>query len=544
MARLVDLVRDKVPKINPDIGRGYVIKELSNGEEYILSVLKSAAASFPPEVEFVGITSVPTKEAFDVFMKQTRAGRNGGNKLTYEYNRSDIYLIKALFRFKGELVEPVYIGLPYVRDGGLMRINGTTYSVVPQLADIAISVTSSEIYCPLTRDKLKFFRLIHTFRFNGINTIGYCVYSNLYRDSKRKQTKASKTVDMQTGLIHYLLTRYGLNKTFERLGVLNYTYGFDDGEKEKYYAKGWNVFETSGKIPKSVNKDLTPTKLWFAFPKEDFNEPLIRDIMASVFYIVDHFPNRIDELTIDDSGRWLILLAHAIFANNEKETKLLELVTNHINSISYYVDAKSREWLSMDGLPNIETIYDLMEEMILTYTKRKLEAEKNSTSMYGKHLLIKRRIYSDIVSHIFYFVYSIQQKKRVRGDQFSKADLESELRKHMNSRIIMALNRSTHPEVEPVSCSGAYMLNRVTTRLVLQTASTKKNKSAKVLFDAFLMGLDVSIAECGTMLAPSKSESTGRGQLNIFTEVDPITGKLIQKEHLKYITVPTQEMLK
>lgn len=542
--RIVDLVREKAPKINANIARGYVVNELANGEEYILSVLKSASASFPPEIEFVGISPVSTKEAVEVLMNQTRAGRNGGNKLAYEYKRSDIYLIKILFRFKGELVEPVYIGLPFVRDGGLMKINGATYSVVPQLADIAISVTASEIYCPLTRDKLKFFRLTHSFRFNGLTTIGYCVYSNLYRDSKRKLTKSAKTVNMQTGLIHYLLSKYGLNNTFDKLGLSNYVYGFDDEAKESYYTKGWNVFEASGTLPKGSDNNLVPTKLWFAFPKDNFNEPIVRDTMASIYYILDHFPDRMTEIELDNPDRWLLLLAHAIFANGEKEAKLLELVSNHVNSISYYVDAKSKEWLAMGGLSEVNDIYDLMINMVLTYSRRKLDAEKNSTSMYGKHLLVKRRIYSDIVSHIFYLVYSIQQKKRNRGDAFSKQDLEIELKKHLNTRLILRLNRADHPEVEPVSCPGAYMPYRVTTRVVLQSSNAKSKKSAKVVFDSFLMGLDVSIAECGTMLAPSKSEMTGRGQLNVFTEVEPSTGKLIQKEHLKYITVPTQEMLK
>jgi hypothetical protein len=58
------------------------------------------------------------------------------------------------------------------------------------------------------------------------------------------------------------------------------------------------------------------------------------------------------------------------------------------------------------------------------------------------------------------------------------------------------------------------------------------------------MGNDVSIAECGMMLAPTKGEATGRGQFNLFTKVEARTGKILQKEHLRHITDPTQELLK
>ena len=541
--RLIDLVREKTPKFNPDIARGYASKEMAEGEEYVKAVLKAASASLPEEIEYVGPGTITTKEALEILMGENRGGKNG-NRQSYEYARSNIYLMKCLFRYKGELVAPQYIGLPFVTDGALMKITGSTYSVAPQLADIAVSVTSSEIFVPVTRDKLKYHRNTHPIRFNGMTTIGNVVWSNLYRDSKRDTSNMNKTVVMNTAVVHYLLAKFGLTETARRMSVDDYTVGDSDEERVKYMSQGYLVYESSRQPPRGLKQQTDPTKLWFAFHPDQHNDAISRDFIASFYYIVDHFPDRITINELDNPVRWLVLLAHAVFANGEKETKLLELVRNHINSIEHYVDAKSREWFELDGIGHVEDIYDLMVEIANSYTRRRLDAAKTSTSMYNKYLLVNRKVYSDIVSGIFKCIYKLQQKVRSRGDQFSRSELETELKNHLNSRRILRLNQAVHPEVEPVSCPGAYMAYKVTTRLVLQSNVTNSSKAAKTIFDPFTMGNDVSIAECGMMLAPTKGEATGRGQFNLFTKVEARTGKILQKEHLRHITDPTQELLK
>ena len=545
--RLIDLVREKTPKFNPDIARGYASKEIAQGEEYVKAVLKAASLSLPDEIEYVGPGSITTKEAFEVMLGENRGGRNSANRQSYEYARSNIYLMKCLFRYKGELVDPQYIGLPFLLDGALMKITGSNYSVAPQLSDVAVSVTSSEIFVPVTRDKLKFYRITHAIRYNGLTTIGHVIWSNLYRDSRRDSSSLNKTVVINTAVVHYLLAKFGLTETARKMGVSEFVVGDSEEERVKYMSAKWQVFESSKQIPRGLKYQTDPTKIWFAFNPVHFNaqnEAVNRDFIAAFYYIVDHFPDRITINELDNPVRWLVLLAHAVFANGEKETKLLELVRNHINSIEHYVDAKSREWFELDGIGHVEDIYDLMIEIANSYTRRRIEAAKTSTSMYNKYLLVNRRVYSDIVSGIFKCIYKLQQKVRSRGDLFSRTELETELKNHLNSRRILQLNQAKHPEVEPVSCPGAYMAYKVTTRLVLQSNVSNSSKAVKTIFDPFTMGNDVSIAECGMMLAPTKGEATGRGQFNLFTAVEPRTGKVLQKEYLRYITDPTQELLK
>lgn len=539
--RLIDLVREQAPKFNDDVARGFVTKELDKGEEYVKLVLLAASSSLPPEIEYVGPGNISTKEQFEVLLRENRAGRMGGSRESFEYARTSVYLMKCYYRFKGELIEQ-YVGLPFVEQGGILYIRGSVYSASPQLADIAMSVTSSEIYVPVTRDKLKFFRSTHTIRFNGMTTIGYVIWCSLYRDSKRNTSASSKTVVMYTAVVHYLLSKYGLTETAQRMGVSPYIVGTDQEERVRLMSEGYQVFETSGHSPRGLKVKTDSTKIWFAFPAATYNDKVDRNFITSVYYVIDHFPHRMSINELDNPVRWLILLAHAIFANGEKESILLELIRNHANSIENYIDAKCREWLILDGLAHVENIYDLMIEVANSYTHRKLEAAKTSTSVYGKYLIVNRKIHEDVTSGIFKCVYKLQQLVREYGDRLSKKNVSDAMRKFMNSRIILQLNKAEHPEVEPVSCPGAYMTYKITSRVVLQSSMTGSSKAVKMTFDSFAMGTDVSIAECCTMLAPTKAEATGRGHLNFFVKVDA-TGRIVQKEHLKNVTIPTQQML-
>lgn len=294
--RLIDLVREVTPKFNPDIARGYASKEIAEGEDYVKAVLKAASVSLPDEIEYVGPGSITTKEAFEVLLGENRGGRNNANRQSYEYARSNIYLMKCLFRYKGELVDPQFIGLPFLTDGALMKITGSNYSVAPQLSDVAVSVTSSEIFVPVTRDKLKFHRSTHAIRVNGMTTIGHVIWSNLYRDSRRDTSSQNKTVVLNTAVVHYLLAKFGLSETARKMGVSKFTVGDDEDERVKHMSLGWHVIESSKQIPRGLKYQADSTRIWFAFDPEYYNvtnEAVNRDFVASFYYIVDHFPTEL-----------------------------------------------------------------------------------------------------------------------------------------------------------------------------------------------------------------------------------------------------------
>lgn len=514
MARLVDLVREAQPKYNPDIARGYASKEIKYGREYIQDVLKVAFAKLPKEVEYLGAASCDTKETFKALLNSS-----GKQNRFYEYAPTDTFLIKLLFKFKGVDLEPIYLALAYVKDGGIMRITGSRYCISPYLADIALSVTATEIFVPLTRDRVNFKRSTHQIKYNGLTVIGNVVWCNLYRDSKRSQAKSKKTVVMNTTVVHYLFAKYGFTETAKRMGIEGLIVDDDDAGKMEFADKGYHIFESGRPKVKGTRAVGLPTRIWVAIHPSNLNEQA-RDFITSFYYVVDHFPDKVMVADLDDPTRWLILLAHAIFANGAKEALLYELIQYHIDSIEDYVDDVAKQWLHKGGVDNINDIYDLMVEIATSYSRRRQEASRNSTSSYGKYLLVNRYVYHDVVRGIFWAKYQLQAAIRNKGDNLTAGDITKILKANINTKTITKLNQSSHPEVEPASTPGPYMALKLTNRVVLQTSMRNKSKGSKLTFKPATDSLDASLAQCHEPLSPTKSEGTGRGYISCYLRPD------------------------
>lgn len=525
------LVDEVTPKFNPDIARGYVRTQAATVDWYVDSVWKAAAESLPAGLTYNGCKSSTPEEAY----KETAAKRNGG--MRYEFSKSDIYMNQYNFSLHGVPIKPKFICLPFFRDGGLMKIMGSTYTIAPTLADRSISVTSRNIFVPLPRDKLLFHRMLHTFYENGRRTLGYVFWCKLYRDGNVKVAHAKKTVVLKTTIIHYLLARYGLAETIKRLDLPNMKRGLDEESKSYYRKKGYVIFESDRRKLTGYRGDAPPTLLWFAV-KPEAVDVQVRNFVASMFYIADHFPDRVQAEYLDHPGRWTLILAHSIFASRERETTLLELVTAHLNSVENYVDIVSKNWFKQDGL-NIATFYELLAEISKTYAQRSIHAAETSTSMYEKRFLVHRYVLSDIVDMIFRTVYALQTKFKNKGDAITVDDVEQVFRTKFVSRAIIKLNRSNHPEAESASNPTPCMAYSLTTRAVLQSNISTRSSE---IFDPFTMGLDASIAEVGNFLGASKSEPTGRRHLNVYTNVDP-SGNIIRNEKFRELLDLAQAQL-
>lgn len=531
---ITQLVKENTPGFNPSIARGHVTAQLRDVELYVDSILHSANKSMPEGLVFVQSRRCTPEEEY----RESSAKKNGG--MRYEFSRSDIYMVRYDFSYKGEMLKPVYIYLPFVHDGGLMKIMGSTYSVAPVLADRSISVTSRNIYVPVPRDKLLFQRATHIFRENGERRMGYVFWAKLYRDDKIKVSRAKKTVDMRCAIIHYLLAKFGLGQTMVRLGLPMMFYGVGYEGRDEYTGPEWTMYETDGIKPRGYKGNSGPTQLWLACKTKDVSVH-VHNFAAALFYIVDHFPERMDQVSLDAPGRWTRLLAHCIFASRERETVLLDLITAHQNSVEQYVDIVATNWFKQDGL-EIGDFYELLSEIFRTYPERAINSANNSTSMYDKRLLVHRYVLSDIVNMIFKTVYTLQTKAKsieAKGNQPTAADMEMVLKQKFSTRAIIKLNRSHHPEVESVSSPCQSMAYRLTTRAVLQSNISSQGGDC---FDAYTMGLDASIAEVANFYGASKAEPTGRGVLSLYLNVGP-TGNIIRNERFRTLIDETQAML-
>lgn len=537
MKRLTDLIREQIPKINPAIGAGYVHTQQDSFEPFIEGVINAVSRRFPPGIRFVECRRCTPEEEFK-FSTQKRYDAS-----TYEFAPSTIYLMRVDFSYQGIPLSPRYMYMPYLEYGDLMKLKGARYSAAGVLADRFISVTSDGIFVPLTSDRLNFSRLTHRFYEDGKRKVDYVIYSQIYHNKKTKPKGNAATVTMTTSVLHYLMCDYGMTATAELLGIKGLVAGTSRDQRAALQQEGYVFFESDGLKPKGFRDGVfTPSRLWLAVPRTELDEDIlherniIRGFMASFFYIVDHFPTRTVLEYLDSKDFWRILLGHAIFASRESDGTLLNLTQVHMETVNRYVDPLSSMWAKSTGL-DIDTFQDLLCHLMKNYTRQMIEAAEESSSMYGKSLMVHRFIFDDVVQMLFRLLYRLQPlfSRKVPSHQ----DVDSAFGKNFKSFEIMRLNRASHPEIESVSVASSCMAFRMTTRVVLQANAMGKKQES---FDPYVMGLHVSVAEVTNHLAITKTEPTGRGQINPYVQIED--GTVVRSAKFYELTEATQRLLR
>lgn len=537
MKTLQELIREEVPKINPDIAAGYVGTQQHTFEPFISGVVQAVSRRLPPSIEYHGCRRCTPEEEYRF------ATKNRYNSTTYEFAPSTFYLMRFDFSYQNQPLSPLYLYMPYLEAFDVMRIRGSKYSVCGVLADRFISVTNEGIFVPLTCDRLNFARLPHRFYENGKRKLDYVIYSSIYHNEKTKPTGSKATVTMKTCVLHYLLCEYGLAKTAQSLGIKTLVYGTTQAEKDRHRENGYVIFESDGLKPKGYRDgEYRPSKLWLGVKREEADADgeshahVIRGFVASFYYIVDHFPNRTVVEHLESIDFWRILLGHAIFADRIPEGTLLNQIQLHMDTLSRYVDSLSIMWASMSGLV-IEDFQDILIYLMKTYTKQMISSAESSASMYGKSLLVHRFIFDDIVQMLFRMLYGILPLFSKKSPTHSEVD--KAFRQTFKPFLINQLNREHHPEVESVSVASPCAAFRMTSRVVLQANAVGQKSST---FDPHVMGLDASIAEVCNYMAITKNEPTGRGQINVYANVQD--GNIVRSEEFRELLDHVQQYFK
>lgn len=508
---LFDHIHKNFPKFNTLVCEGLAVEHMRAVEKYIDRVWKCAAAGFPDDLKYVGYVRCSPTEEFMVAPVKKK------NKRLFEMARSDMYMVKYMFTFKGEPMKPRYMYLPFVRPGGIITIMGSTFAVSPVLADKAISVGVDNIFIPLNRDKLTFKRLIHRFVVNGEATTSYVVWSNIYHAQKNRRSisMSQHYIEMNATPVHYLFCKYGLTRTFAEFAGCHVVAGEQDITPEKYPESEWKICESNKIKPSTLkSKYYTPSRVKIAIRNEDYNLTTA-SMIASFFYIADHFPFRVRAVEVDDVNLWRILLGRITFTNDVSEGKLINDINAHLASLDGYIDGMVIEWLREDGV-YVEDIYGLFMHVLETISERLTQSGSSVSSMYGKRLTVLRYVLMDIIKAIFNFMFAMKPgtKKVV-----TQSEIVNAMNRFLKTRLIVRLNHQ-HGEISSISSPGDNKIFKITSNVVLQTntAGSKAHSGSNIDPSKFL---HASIAEVGSFLNLPKSNPTGMSRVNPHVNILP-----------------------
>lgn len=505
-SKLFALVEEVTPKFNTLVVDGLAVPQMRLVESYVDRIMKTAEADFPPSLRYLGCRRCTPQEEYAEVTKRLN------NQSTFELARSDLYMVKYFFSFEGEELEPRYMYLPFVGEAGIITIRGSVFSISPVLADKAISVGPDSIFIPLNRDKLTFERQIQHFYTNGERETVYVVWSQIHHLKKNAQKLANKSaVRGRTTLPHYLFAKYGVTRTFMEFTNSKVVVGTDETIIPSLYPpEKWIICSSTLMKPRGVrDKAYVASNVRLAILRKDYNLTTA-SLIGGFFYVVDHFPQRVEPEYIDETRLWMVLMGHLLFGSGGSEGKLAEDVAAHLRSLDGYLDSEAKAYLKDDGV-HCEDLYGLLMHIIETFSYRVTQSTSQVASMYDKRLMVLRYVLKDVTSAINTFMFKVNSfKKKI----LTKNDVVSLMRHTLKPTTAMGINRN-HGEVNSVSCPGDNKYFKVTSQIVLQTDSSGgRGKSKKTTASDPSKFLHASIAEVGSYNTMGKSEPTGRNKVN------------------------------
>lgn len=509
MSRLLrEVMAEATPPFNPLLASGIVAHQMKGAVAYIDDVWRCAAADWPEAVTYLGCVHCTPEERF-AFAAAKRHGR-----YQIEMARSDVTLVKYRIRYGDRILEP-HLYIPHVDKGGTLHLRGPCHTILPVLADMALSVTKNGVYMPFSRTKLTYERLSHSFFANGISSSAYVVWSAIHAYALKESGKNG----VYTTLSHYLFCKHGVKESFKLYAKAN------DGSDTpcqiqlvgpetptgQFDEKDYVVCTSNGIPPKAVRGKVarryyTASKVKLVVPRTHWNE-FTANLVAGFFYMVDNYPDRLSVEYCDEVRVWRTLLGLIIFRDDQREGKVYENVMVHMDSLDAYVDTIVKKNLSEVGI-YVDTTYEFFAYIIEYISEWIMSA--NLSSMYGKRLVTLRYVMSDIVESIFKFTFRIKNDNR---RQLNERRLALAVSKFIKPELIFKLTRG-HGEVSVVSSPGDNTMHRFHGALVLQSSATGRGPKSKPTQGDPSKLLDASIAEVASYPNLPKSDPSGRERIN------------------------------
>lgn len=522
---LIDERLAVAPKFNERICEGIAVHDIGNAMRYIDDTAKSAAVGFPRQIEYCGIRRMTPEEHH-----RETYGQKDKKKRTFALATSDLYPVEMRFSYdagngspKQYIKRMVY--LPYVGQGGILRISGSYRVIHPVLADTVFTATATDLFVILARARFTLERNDYVIVENGRRISSYYVFGKIHNGQAKTGGDDTLPRRAVTTTGHYLFCKEGVTGAFLRY------YGV---HVEVMHAKDAERFENSGthtvftsQYYKTRQRPVDeafkrygyePTDLAIVIPNNELERADCRVLVTSFFYIVDNYPQRMRLRDVDNIDGWRIILGLIVHRQIEPEGRILTKMDKHIRSLDKYVDEVSRELLRQEGVV-VNDLYELFTNLNETISERQNAADPGN--MWGKYLLVNRYALSGIIEAIFKLAWAL--------DTDAEAGLLSlERAKQIISQKLTA-RAFTHKLVEHGEFSSVqypgdcYLLKH--TCVAVRQANAKNpmggGKGRKQIpTDDAAYQLHESIAECGSMTNYNKSSPDGRTRINPMAMTD------------------------
>lgn len=535
---LIKRISNVTPKFNPSIANGLATEHMmhvnpetgvNNTMAYVDRLILNNRELFPEGLVYDGSQICSPIRHFEEVTKEYNSKR------TANIARSDVYLVKYQFSFRGEPLFPRFILLPYVRDGGLITLNGATYNVSPVLTDVGFSALRGSIFIPFRRTKLTFNRETQDFYANEHREIVYVIWSMIHNEmSNRKKQDLDKRNYIHSCLAHYFFCKFGVINTFKRWGGADVEIGYRNDFPVKDYPR--NQYQVFSSVKHRDKHPAGDTVL--VIPKEQDND-FVRMLIGGFFYVLDAFPDRfVEPRYIDNIQLWRLLLGNLVFGDFEHAGKLLENIETHMHSFDNSLDEITREELKNRNI-YVNNIWELLYSIMTVLSHHFYQTSHDEASMYSKKLVILRYVMEELNNAISLFSYGFQSR---RDKEWSVNELNDALNRAFKLNTCIRKLTSEHGELDTVSYPGDNKFLKITSMLVPQDKARRSRGYGKGLISDASRLLHASIAEVGQFNNQPKNNPDGRSRINPYVAID-VDGTIRRRPEREALIELTQKRL-
>lgn len=545
---LAQVCDELTPRLNPDIMRGLATEHLKGSMEYLRSVAKRNFHGCVPGMVFLGFEKCTPEEEFREWTRMRT------NKRQFDFAESYIYMARlrlGLDMGDGRIQEmkTKYICVPYVTDGGLMKLSGSLYHVKPVLTNKVISPGHRLLFVRMLGTRKNFYRAGYSIKVNGERQTTFVVHSAIY-DAKTSTKKGSGPVTTRavSTMTHYLLLRYGYTETFRKyLGhvpVIGYA---EEITPEKYPESDWVIVSTAHaqSKPSGVTEAIyESSQIRLAVRKDKWDQSTIA-LVSELFYVIDHFPSYVKVADVDNLNNWTLLMGYILVGGQYTAGRIFSQMTEHLTSLDDFVDEFATDKLSEKGY-DVQDFYDLAAMLSMKFPDLLAENDR-AGNIYEKYYDVMYHVMRPITYALTKTRYALQHAaKRVgpgRGDTGNGAlfnSLDQVLTRRLSPGVIFSLN-SDGTVLETVSYCGDHWYPRITSKVSEQEKASGGKGGRRGTSDAD--HLDVSMIECGSLLFLPKSDPTPVANLNPYAYICRRTGSVIPNPKLAERLARTKEKL-
>lgn len=549
---LAKVIDTHCPKFNKAVTEGVSNLILRTVPEYLDNIFKSSIKSLSPDVQLVykGYRRLTPEEEFNELILST------GNKTVFDLAPSDLYSVEFVFDYAGEEIRRK-LYLPFSSRGNLIRISNTVYTIVPILSDTVISLSATEVFVRLLKDKITFKSKVLGFVLNNEKVTGNVIYAEIV---KTTNTDIEDNIgNPLTSVSLYPLGKYGFAKSME-------LYARTDKwivtvENVDHLRNEYDVYESTKIKPRRL-KDIgykghdVKILVHKSVPTSKFLEHFIYGII----YTLDLLPEQGVDFVYyvnnknlkDEIFYWRVLLGKISYKNSVRMEKIVEDMTEHFITLEGYMDnliieKLNRNKIFVPGKPprSIENFYDLIAVIMGNYSQWLLKFKEYNSNVNNRYIDILYYILYDIIIGFNKVILNLNRRATKKANLSSK-----EIRKLFNNefsfRKIFTLVKASQQNLcmQVTESTSDIMYPKITAILEDQSRGNGVRRATKLQIPENVLTLNGYDLYLGSLLFLTKAVPSPRFRSNLYMQYNISTGKLIVPDDIQKTINKLETLLK